>query len=430
MNSHENRKRKRKVDIAGLIAPSFDEVFFDVEQHLHTFYLLAGGRGSAKSSFVGGIRIPVSVMEDPNIHAVVIRKVGNTIKNSVLPQIVWGLEQLGVLGKFRVKLSPPEITYKKTGQKILFFGLDDPAKVKSIKLPFGYVGIVWFEELDQFSGMEEIRNVLQSLLRGGPSYQVFGTYNPPKSRNNWVNEEILVDDPDRLVHHSTYLTVPEDWLGPQFLAEAEKLKAKNERAYRHEYLGEVTGTGGAVFENVEDMAMSNELVGNFDRLYYGLDFGFSIDPLAFVSIHYDAKKEDLYIFDEIYQQKLTNSRAAELIQQKAGSGRIIADSAEPKSIQEMRNMGLHVGGAKKSRDSVEHGIKWLQDRAHIYIDKRRCPNTYREFVTYEYERNRQGQFISAYPDKDNHALDATRYAMDDVMRRSAIPGLRKGDFGL
>ena len=158
----------------------------------------------------------------------------------------------------RVKLSPPEITYKKTGQKILFFGLDDPAKVKSIKLPFGYVGIVWFEELDQFSGMEEIRNVLQSLLRGGPSYQVFGTYNPPKSRNNWVNEEILVDDPDRLVHHSTYLTVPKDWLGPQFLAEAEKLKSKNEMSYRHEYLGEVTGTGGAVFENVEDLAMSSE----------------------------------------------------------------------------------------------------------------------------------------------------------------------------
>lgn len=146
MNFHENRKTK--INIADLIAPSFDEVFFDVENHQHTFYMLAGGRGSAKSSFVGGIRIPVSVMEDPNIHAVVIRKVGNTIKNSVLPQIVWGLEQLGVLDKFRVKLSPPEITYKKTGQKILFFGLDDPAKVKSIKLPFGYVGIVWFEELD------------------------------------------------------------------------------------------------------------------------------------------------------------------------------------------------------------------------------------------------------------------------------------------
>jgi PBSX family phage terminase large subunit len=416
LNSHENRKRKRKVNIANLIAPSFDEVFFDVEQHLHTFYLLAGGRGSAKSSFVGGIRIPVSVMEDPNVHAVVIRKVGNTIKNSVLPQIVWGLEKLGVLDKFRVKLSPPEITYKKTGQKILFFGLDDPAKVKSIKLPFGYVGIVWFEELDQFSGMEEIRNVLQSLLRGGPSYQVFGTYNPPKSRNNWVNEEILVDDPDRLVHHSTYLTVPEDWLGPQFLAEAEKLKAKNERAYRHEYLGEVTGTGGAVFENVEDMAMSDELVGNFDRLYYGLDFGFAVDPLAFVSMYYDAKHEDLYVFDEIYQQKLTNSQAAKMIRKKADTREIIADSAEPKSIKEMRDCGLHINGARKGPDSVDHGVKWLQDRAHIYIDKRRCPNTYREFISYEYERNRQGQFISAYPDKDNHAIDAVRYGMERMIR--------------
>ena len=424
MNSHENRKRKRKVNIANLIAPSFDEVFFDVEQHLHTFYLLAGGRGSAKSSFVGGIRIPVSVMEDPNIHAVVIRKVGNTIKNSVLPQIVWGLEQLGVLDKFRVKLSPPEITYKKTGQKILFFGLDDPAKVKSIKLPFGYVGIVWFEELDQFSGMEEIRNVLQSLLRGGPSYQVFGTYNPPKSRNNWVNEEILVDDPDRLVHHSTYLTVPEDWLGPQFLAEAEKLKAKNERAYRHEYLGEVTGTGGAVFENVEEMTMSDKLVRTFDRRYYGLDFGFAVDPLAFVAMYYDAKHEDLYIFDEIYQQKMTNGQAAELITTRSNHGRILADSAEPKSIAEMAALGLRISGARKGPDSIDYGMKWLQGRNRIYIDKRRCPNTYKEFITYEYEHNKDGQFVSAYPDANNHSIDAVRYGLSEVMSRDKIVARR------
>lgn len=424
MNSHVNRKRQKKINIADLIAPSFDEVFFDVEAHRHTFYMLAGGRGSAKSSFVGGIRIPLSMMEDPDIHVVVLRKVGNTIKNSVLPQIVWGLEQMGVLDRFRIKMSPPEITYKPTGQKILFFGLDDPAKVKSIKLPFGYVGIVWFEELDQFSGMEEIRNVLQSLLRGGPSYQVFGTYNPPKSRNSWVNEEILVDDPDRLVHHSTYLTVPREWLGPQFLAEAEKLKAKNEMAYRHEYLGEVTGTGGAVFENVKELPMNDELVGNFDRLYYGLDFGFAVDPLAFVSMYYDAKHEDLYVFDEIYQQKLTNSQAAKMIRKKADTREIIADSAEPKSIKKMKDYGLHITGARKGPDSVEHGIKWLQDRAHIYIDKRRCPNTFREFISYEYERNREGQFISAYPDKNNHAIDAVRYGMGPAMPRAGIHILR------
>lgn len=321
-------------------------------------------------------------------------------------------------------MSPPEITYKPTGQKILFFGLDDPAKVKSIKLPFGYVGIVWFEELDQFSGMEEIRNVLQSLLRGGPSYQVFGTYNPPKSRNNWVNEEILVDDPDRLVHHSTYLTVPEDWLGPQFLAEAEKLKAKNEMAYRHEYLGEVTGTGGAVFENVEDMAMSYELVGNFDRLYYGLDFGFAVDPLAYVAMYYDAKREDLYIFDELYRQKMTNSQAAKAIKLRINGGRILADAAEPKSIAEMSDYGLRISGARKGPDSIDFGMRWLQNRAHIYIDKRRCPNTYKEFVAYEYDRNKDGQFISAYPDANNHSIDAVRYGLSEIMNRDKIVSRR------
>ena len=290
-------------------------------------------------------------------------------------------------------------------------------KVKSIKLPFGYVGIVWYEELDQFSGMEEIRNLNQSLLRGGETYWVFASYNPPKSRNNWVNEEILNEYPDRLVHKTTYLDVPREWLGEQFLLEAEKLKAKNETAYNHEYLGEVTGTGGAVFENVEDMVMTDEMISQFDRRYYGLDFGFAVDPLAFVAMRYDAKHEDLYIFDEIYQQKLTNSNAAQLILRKIGSQHIMADSAEPKSIAEMKAAGLFISGAKKGPDSVDYGVKWLQGRRRIYIDKRRAPNAYREFVSYEYERNRAGQYISAYPDANNHAIDAVRYGLWRVMQR-------------
>lgn len=405
-----------KVNIASLVSPAFDGAFWDIQQHGHTFYWFAGGRGSTKSSFVG-VDIPLLLMQHPHCHAVVLRKVRNTIKNSVYPQIQWGIERLGVLDRYKFITSPHEITYTPTGQKILFFGLDDPAKVKSIKLPFGYVGIVWFEELDQFSGIEEIRNVLQSLLRGGSTYWVFCTYNPPKSRNNWVNEEIMTDDADRFVHHSTYLQVPRDWLGEQFILEAEKLKAKSEILYRHEYLGEVTGTGGAVFDNVEDMAMSDELVGNFDRLYYGLDFGFAVDPLAFVGMHYDTKHEDLYIFDEIYQQKLTNAKAAQMILQKIGNKHIIADSAEPKSIAEMKAAGVFISGAKKGPDSVDYGVKWLQGRRRIYIDKRRCPNTYREFVSYEYERNRAGQYISAYPDANNHAIDAVRYGLWRVMQR-------------
>lgn len=408
-----------QVNVASSISPSFDGVFYDIQEHKYTHYWLAGGRGSTKSSFIG-LTIPLLLMQNPNCHVVVLRKVRNTVKNSVFPQIQWGIDTLQMAGKFRAITSPHEITYTLTGQKILFFGLDDPAKVKSIKLPFGYVGIVWLEELDQFSGMEEIRNVLQSLLRGGEKYWVFCTYNPPKSRNNWVNEEIIQTRPDRLVHHSTYLDVPREWLGEQFFLEADTLKNKNELLYRHEYLGEVTGTGGAVFDNVEDMAMSDERVGNFDRLYYGLDFGFAVDPLAFVAIHYDKKKEEVYIFDELYRQKLTNDRTGKWLKRKYPTAMLIADSAEPKSIAELRSMGVNVRGARKGRDSVDYGIKWLQSRRTIYIDKRRCPNAYREFVTYEYERNREGQFISAYPDKNNHAIDAVRYGLDDVMQHDKL----------
>ncbi len=408
-----------KVILSEIAAAQFREVHQDVMAHRHTYYWLKGGRGSTKSSFISE-ELPQLMLKNPLCHAVVLRKVGNTIKHSVYPQMQWGIDKLGLSSKFSYKISPPVITYKKTGQQILFLGCDDPQKIKSIKLPFGYVGIVWVEELDQFAGMEEIRNLNQSLLRGGSTFWWFGSFNPPKSQNNWVNEEQLLSDPARMVHHSTYKGVPSEWLGEQFLNDAARLKEKNELAYRHEYLGEVTGTGGAVFDNVEGLHMTDDMVADFDHLYHGLDFGFSVDPLAYVSMHYDKKHEVLYIFDEIYQQKLKNSQAVELIKPKLKTDRLIADSAEPKSIAEMKDLGLRITGARKGRDSVEHGMKWLQDRAKIYIDPDRCPNTYREFMTYEYQRNRQGQFVSAYPDENNHAIDATRYALSEVMRAGGI----------
>lgn len=413
----------KKVRLSNIIAPHFWGLHRDIKRHGHTYYWLEGGRGSTKSSDIS-VEIPQLLIMNPECHAVVLRKIGNTIKNSVYPQMQWGIDALGLTSKFRFKTSPHEITYKKTGQKILFFGVDDPQKIKSIKLPFGYVGIVWCEELDQFSGMEEIRNLNQSLLRGGPRFWEFCSFNPPKSQNNWVNEEKLFDDPDRLVHHSTYLGVPKEWLGDRFFEDAEKLKARNETAYRHEYLGEVTGTGGAVFENVEEMTMSDKLARTFDRRYYGLDFGFAVDPLAFVAMYYDAKHEDLYIFDEIYQQKMTNGQAAELITTRSNHGRILADSAEPKSIAEMAALGLRISGARKGPDSIDFGMKWLQGRNRIYIDKRRCPNTYKEFITYEYEHNKDGQFVSAYPDANNHSIDAVRYGLSEVMSRDKIVARR------
>lgn len=404
-----------QIRLSDKMAPSFFSVHQDVKQHGHTHYVLAGGRGSTKSSYVS-LEIPLLLMRNPECHAVVLRKVANTLRNSVYTQMEWALDALHISDKWKMTISPMEMIRKATGQKILFFGVDDKAKIKSIKLPFGYVGVVWYEELDQFAGMEEIRNLNQSLMRGGSKFWCFSSYNPPKSANNWVNEEMLLDEQDRLVHRSDYLSVNPDWLGQQFIYEADKLKAKNETAYRHEYLGEITGTGGAVFENVIEKQITDEEIQQFDRRRYGLDFGFAVDPLAFVSMHYDAKREILYIFDEIYQPKLTNRQAAVKIKRKITETALIrADSAEPKSIKELNELGLRVMAAKKGPDSVEFGIRWLQGLSSIVIDKKRCPNAYKEFVTYEYETTRDGQYISAYPDKNNHAIDAVRYGCEDLM---------------
>jgi len=409
------------VKLSEALAPAFWSLHRDIQQHGHTFYWLKGGRGSGKSSFIS-LEILLVLLRHKDRHAVILRKVGRSLKTSVYAQIQWAIERLGLMdtGLFICKKSPLEIIYRPTGQILYFFGVDDPMKIKSIKPPNGYIGIVWLEEADQFLGMDEIRNLNQSLLRGGKEYIEFVSFNPPKSRDHWINAELFVDDAARLVHASTYRDMPVAWLGEQFFLEAEKLKAHNERAYRHEYLGEATGTGGAVFENVADRRMTDAEIAAFGRVYHGLDFGFAVDPLAFLSCAYDRKREDVYIFEEIYEQRLSNSRATARIRPLAGQNVIYADSAEPKSIAEMKGLGLRIFGARKGRDSVAHGIKWLQDRAHIYIDKVRCPHTYREFVTYAYERNREGQFISAYPDRNNHTIDAARYALGEVMRAGGI----------
>lgn len=146
---------------------------------------MKGGRGSTKSSFISLV-IPILLLQHPECHAIVLRKIGRTLRQSVYPQVQWGIDNLGLTGLFKSKANPPEISLRKTGQKILFFGTDDPSKIKSIKLPFGYPGIVWFEELDQFNGMDEIRNLNESLLRGGSNFWEFCSFNPPKSVDSWL----------------------------------------------------------------------------------------------------------------------------------------------------------------------------------------------------------------------------------------------------
>lgn len=428
---------KLNVPMKDCIIPMYDDVLRDILEHRHTHYTFPGGRGSTKSSFVGGIDIPLLLVANPNVHAVCFRKVGNTLKNSIYAQVVWGINKLGLESAFHIpKTIANPIVYTHTGQKIFFMGLDEPQKVKSIKTDFGYIGITWFEELDQYSGEHELRTVLQSTMRGGEKFWDFRTFNPPISKNNWANEYVfnVETNPElqknTLVVRNTYLDVPVEWLGEQFIEEAEELKAINPDAYEHEYMGVPIGTGGDVFKNACDLDMS-QLVDNggklvplyqtFEDVYNGIDWGFAKDPFRFVKMGFDKKHLDLYIFDEYSTTKTRNADVFDTLYNEkrliAKDELVTADSAEQKSVADFKAYGAFIRGAEKGPESVRYGIKWLQGLRHIYIDKRRCPLTYQEFVNYEYEQDRDGNFISSYPDYDNHSIDAVRYALEKYWKR-------------
>lgn len=408
-----------EIRLSEKIGPAFYSVAKDVFEHGHTHYDESGGRGSLKSSFIS-IVVPLLLVNNPGTHALVLRKVANTIRDSVYAQYMWAIGELGMSAFWDAKVSPMELIYRPTGQKIMFRGADDPMKIKSIKVPFGYIAVTHFEEKDQFSGRAEIRNILQSTMRGGSKYWNFESYNPPISRDNWANKDSLEDRPDRLCHKSTYLQAPPEWLGQQFIDEAEHLKETDDRAYQHEYLGIPVGTGGNVFDKLELREITDAEVSAFDHIYQGVDWGYFPDPFAFIRLHYDRARETIYLLDEIYENKLSNEQSAQMILRKGYNDvRIICDSAEPKSVADFRAMRLPAFEAIKGPGSVEYGMKFLQRRT-IVIDRKRTPHAYDEFVGYEYERNKDGDIISGYPDANNHLIDATRYALEPVSRRMGV----------
>lgn len=408
------------IELKDIIAPSFYGIHNDIKKQKHTYYWLKGGRGSTKSSFVS-IEIILGVMKDSNANCVALRKVGLNLKDSVYEQLEWAIKMLGVEQYWLSKLSPLELVYIPTGQRIIFRGADKPKKIKSTKFKSGYCKYIWYEEVDEFNGMEEIRTINQSLMRGGESFCVFYSYNPPKSQRNWVNTEVLLPQETRVVHHSTYLTVPKKWLGEQFFLDAEHLEKTKPDNYRHEYLGEVTGTGGAVFTNLVIRPIVDEEIERFDNISRGLDWGYASDPFHYTVNHYDSTRRRLYIFYEIQLKSLSNRKAAEMIKaENKNNGLITCDSAEPKSIAEISDYGLRVIGARKGPDSVEYGIKWLQDLEEIIIDPVRCPHTAKEFNEYELESDGNDGFKAKFPDKNNHSIDAVRYSRESDMKNVRV----------
>ena len=400
------------------ISPSFMDVYRDILARNNTEYVFRGGRGSTKSSFVSEIIIEL-LINNPDWHVLATRQVKDTLRDSVYAQIVWAINYLGLSDKFKCTTSPLEITYIPTGQKIYFRGGDDPFKIKSIKPQFGYIGILWFEEVDQFRGAEAVRSIVQSAIRGGDMAFIFKSFNPPRSRNNWTFKELLNPKANRYIHDSNYLAVPRDWLGATFIDEAAFLKEINETAYRHEYLGEVVSAGGLVFENVQLRAIADDELKQFDRVLHGQDWGYFPDPAHYQRGYYDAARMILYIYGEVRKWKTSNREMYEAIIENGYNEEqlIICDSAEPKSVADFREYGANARGAEKGADSVRYSMKWLQSLRAIIIDPQRCPHAADEFVNYEHDMDREGNYISEYPDKNNHAIDAVRYMTNAIWRR-------------
>lgn len=404
--------------LSEIISPAFIDAHRAIKNGEIDELLAKGGRGSTKSSFIS-VEIPLLLLKHPDCHAVVLRKVGNTLRSSVYAQLCWAIAALGLSHKFRCTVSPMEITYLPTGQKILFFGLDDPGKLKSLKVPFGYIGIGWFEELDQFAGEEEIRNVEQSLFRGGAFSIAFKSFNPPAMARNWANRYALEQRDRKLIHSSNYLTTPREWLGPRFLADAEHLKETKPTSYQHEYLGEVVGSGTAVFENLLIEPVPDAVIQKMDYHYFGQDWGWYPDPNAFVGCAYDSGAKTLLIYEEFRGNRCSNADWAKKIAHHK-EHRINADpgSGGDRNVADFRSWGFSMREAEKGPGSVAYGIKWLQSLDKIIIDPIRCPDTVKEFSEYEYERDKKtGEVLEGYPDASNHSIDAVRYAMEPVWKR-------------
>ena len=426
-----------RIPIVDCIAPCYVPIHEDMLQGKHTFYHFPGGRGSAKSSFCA-LEVVQGIMDDPEANGIVFRRYAATMRESTFSQIAWAVETLGAGNLWKGNVSPMVFTYTPTGQQIQFRGVDDATKIKSVKPRHGYFKYCWFEEFSEFDGPNQIRSVLQSVMRGGNEFRILSSFNPPLSRAAWSNKYIQIPDEKALVFHSDYRMIPESWLGEAFTAEAQRLEAVNPEAYKHEYLGIPTITAGMVFPNVKERSITDADIDQMQHIYLGIDWGFSTDPLAVIRAAYDSRTQTVTILDEIVKRGCSNSQCAELLKEKGFDLRadkaiyispfsggsayrekqiVICDSAEPKSVSDLQGAGIKAYSCQKYPGSVNYGIRWLQSKT-IEIDQKRTPEAYREFTEYEYMRSRDGDILAEVPDKNNHCIDALRYSLDMIINSS------------
>lgn len=375
-------------------------------------YRVVKGSRASKKSKTEALNLIYKIMQYPKANALVVRKTYATLRNSCYTDLQWAINRLGVKNWWEAKLSPLELTYKPTGQKILFRGLDDPLKITSIAVDVGSLTWLWIEEAYELMKEDDF-NILDESIRGaveeGLYKQVTLTLNP-WNEHHWIKKRFFDNpDDDTLALTTNYLC--NEWLDEADLKLFERMKETNPRRYQVAGLGNWGVVDGLVYENWKEETFALEDIKGLDRAI-GLDFGYTNDPSALFDGFIDTANHKLYVWDEMYQKGMSNQAiATEVINKGLAKERITADSAEPKSIDELQGLGLRrIKGAKKGKDSILNGVQWIQD-LEIVIHPR-CVNFLTEISNYQWDKDKFGRVLNKPIDDFNHLMDAMRYGLE------------------
>ena len=407
-----------KVYLPDIIGKGYGAFWKDTKR----YRVLKGGKGSKKSTTTA-LNFICRLMQYPESNLLVIRAVMNTHRDSTFAQLKWAIERLKVSHLWQCNVSPMEMVYLPTGQKILFRGFDDVLKLASTTVPKGYLCWVWIEEAFEIASEADFDKLDLSVPRGNiPSHlfkQTTLTFNP-WSAEHWLKKRFF-DRPHPDV--STYST---NYLCNEFLDDTdrgifERMRQQNPRKYAVAGLGEWGIAEGLVYENWEVMDFDVASLGKEDKTewqwkhFFGLDYGYTNDPTAFIAFALNPITKQMFIYDEHYEKKMLNSDIAEMIKRKGfAKERIRADAAEPKSNDDLRRLGIsHLLPSVKGKDSIMNGIQKISEY-HIYVHPK-CANTVKELSSYRYEVDKSDNGLNKPIDFDNHLMDAMRYAFYDVM---------------
>lgn len=402
----ENRKSLR--EIVGL---SYDEFWRSKKR----YRVVKGSRGSKKSKTTA-LNFIYRLMKYPDSNLLVVRRTGATLKDSCFAELRWAIERFEVGHLWKATTNPLELTYLPTNQRIIFRGLDDPLKLTSITVPKGVLCWVWIEEAYEVTKEDDF-NKLDMSIRGevpeGLFKQVTLTFNPWSAQSFLKARFFDTPDDDVLAMTTTYKC--NEWLDESDLRLFEKMRINNPRRYAIEGLGQWGVSEGLIYDNFEFIDFDPEEIRKRPEVKsaFGLDFGYT-DPCAFSAMLVDESESTIYVFDEFYERGLTNEMIAQkIIDMGYGGQRIVCDSAEPKSIQELYNLGIKAEPSRKGKDSVLHGIQKLQN--YKWVISTKCPNFFHEISNYAWQKDKFGKPVDKPEHEFSHLMDSSRYALGKIL---------------